>query len=303
MNAGLTTTRQAGIVVVFYRPDAECVSRANRLAEAGHRVVVVDNSELARAAAEVGLDARIDYLANGCNLGIATALNQGIEHLLALGCAYAILFDQDSEPSTDLLAELPRLLEVSGAAGRQVAIIGPAYEDARLGGAAPFVRFGYFKLKRVRPLGADPVDVDFLITSGSCINLAAWRTIGPMDDSLFIDFVDLEWCVRAKAKGYAVLGAPALRLTHELGGTPVCVLGRRYPGHSPVRHYYMFRNAIALVRRKGIPWSWKSTELVKLPVRLLIYGLFMTPRQEHLRLSLLGIWHGLTGRLGALPQR
>ncbi|WP_081077157.1 glycosyltransferase family 2 protein [Burkholderia pseudomultivorans] len=302
MSEGIATVGSTGIVVVFYRPDPACVSRANRLAEAGHRVVVVDNSESTRTAAEVGLDERIDYLANGRNLGIATALNQGVEHWLARGCAYAILLDQDSEPSPVLLAELPKLLESTSSTGGRVAVIGPAYEDERLGGAVPFVRFGYLWLERVPPVGTDPVDVDFLITSGSCINLEAWRIVGPMDDDLFIDFVDLEWCVRAKAKGYAVLGAPALRLAHELGGTPVRVFGRRYPGHSPLRHYYMFRNAIALVRRKGIPWSWKSTELVKLPIRLLIYGLFMTPKREHIRLSLLGIWHGLTGRLGALPR-
>jgi rhamnosyltransferase len=121
-----------------------------------------------------------------------------------------------------------------------------------------------------------------------------------MDDSLFIDFVDLEWCVRARSKGYSVLGAPALRLKHELGGEPVKVFGRSYPGHSAVRHYYLFRNAIALIRRSYVPWSWKSTELVKMPVRLAIYALFMQPRMAHLRLSLLGIWHGLMGRTGAL---
>ncbi|MFP3686179.1 hypothetical protein SB847_20980, partial [Bacillus sp. SIMBA_026] len=90
------------------------------------------------------------------------------------------------------------------------------------------------------------------------INLEAWSNIGPMDDALFIDFVDLEWCVRARKHGYAVLGAPALRLAHSLGGEPVRVFGRAYPGHGAVRHYYQFRNAIALMKRGYMPWSWKS---------------------------------------------
>ncbi len=248
----------------------------------------------------LGLDAGIDYVANGANLGIATALNQGIERLVAAGCTSALLFDQDSEPSDELLIELPRTLAAERMRNRRVALVGPAYEDARLGGVAPFVRFGYLKLRRVQPEGVQPIEVDFLITSGSCVNLDVWRDIGSMDDGLFIDFVDLEWCVRARAKGYSVLGVPALRLTHELGGEPVKFFGRSYPGHGPVRHYYLFRNAIALIRRGYVPWSWKSTELVKMPVRLAIYALFMQPRLAHLRLSLLGIWHGLTGRTGAL---
>jgi rhamnosyltransferase len=262
--------------------------------------VVVDNTESPSTPETLGLDARIDYVANGANLGIATALNQGIERLIEMGCTSALLFDQDSEPSEQLLLELPRTLAAERMRDRRVALIGPAYEDARLRGVAPFVRFGYLWLRRVQPDGVKPIDVDFLITSGSCVNLEVWRDIGPMDDALFIDFVDLEWCARARSKGYSVLGAPALRLTHELGGEPVMVFGRTYPGHSAIRHYYLFRNAVALIRRAYVPWSWKSTELVKMPVRLVIYGLFMQPRLLHLRLSLLGIWHGLTGRTGAL---
>ncbi|WP_175778443.1 glycosyltransferase family 2 protein [Burkholderia anthina] len=286
-------------MIVFYRPDHGCVARANRLATVWP-CVVVDNTESLSTPDALGLDARVDYVANGANLGIATALNQGIERLIAMGCRSALLFDQDSEPSDELLIELPRTLATARMHDRRVALVGPAYEDARLGGVAPFVRFGYLTLRRIQPEGVQPIDVDFLITSGSCVNLDVWRDIGPMDDALFIDFVDLEWCVRARSKGYSVLGAPALRLTHELGGEPVRFFGRSYPGHGPVRHYYLFRNAIALIRRGYVPWSWKSTELVKMPVRLAIYALFMQPRLAHLRLSLLGIWHGLTGRTGAL---
>lgn len=291
----------AGIVVVFYRPDAACVSRANRYADAG-LCVVVDNTEQTRSAAQIGLDKRIVYIVNGANRGIATGINQGVEVLLRAGCSCALIFDQDSEPSSQLLDELPRLLDEERRQRGRVALIGPAYEDARLGGVAPFVRFGYLKLKRVPPVGTQPIEIDFLISSGSCINLASWQEIGPMDDALFIDFVDLEWCARAHSKGYAVLGAPGLRLAHELGGEPVRVLGRQYPSHSPLRHYYLFRNAVALIKRSYIPWTWKSTELVKFPFRLVIYGLFLQPRLSHLRMALVGIWHGLTGRMGRLDR-
>jgi rhamnosyltransferase len=293
---------RTGIVVVFYRPDADCVRRANRFADFAP-CVVVDNTENVNDAQTLGLDRRIMYIANGANLGIATAINQGVDVLIERDVASALLFDQDSEPSAELLAALPRTLAAELARGARVALVGPAYEDARLGGVAPFVRFGYWKLRRVAPEGTQPIDVDFLITSGSCINLAAWDDIGPMEDELFIDFVDLEWCIRARSKGYAVLGAPTLRLQHSLGGQPVVIFGRAYPSHSPLRHYYLFRNAMALIRRSYVPWSWKSTELVKFPGRLVIYGLFMHPRMVHLRMAALGIWHGLTGRMGALHER
>jgi rhamnosyltransferase len=294
-------TLRAGAVVVFYNPDAACVARANRLAATMH-CVVVDNSLSVRTAGEVGLSATINYLPNGANLGIATAINQGVALLIETGFDTAIIFDQDSDPSKQLLDGLPRLLKDALRRHERVALIGPAYEDLRLGDVAPFVRFGFLRLHRIPPVGVTPIDVDFLISSGSCINLAAWREVGPMDDALFIDFVDLEWCVRARAKGFTVLGAPELRLAHELGGEPVRVFGRLYPSHSPLRHYYLFRNAVALIKRSYVPCTWKSTELVKFPFRLAIYGLFLQPRLGHLRMALTGIWLGLIGRLVALKQ-
>jgi rhamnosyltransferase len=292
-------TPRTGAVIVFYHPDAACVERANRLASLMH-CVVVDNSPAMPSAAQLGLSADIEYLPNGSNLGIARALNQGIEALLRRGAESALLFDQDSEPSPELLSELPLLMTHANASGDRVALIGPAYEDLRLGGVAPFVRFQPWKLERIAPEGAELIDVDFLITSGSCVNLTFWSTIGPMDEALFIDFVDLEWCVRAKNAGFRVLGAPWIRLAHELGNEPVRVLGRIYPMHSPVRHYFLFRNAIALMRRPYLPFSWKSTELLKLPVRIVIYSLFPSERTKHLKMAMRGVYDGWRGKLGPL---
>jgi rhamnosyltransferase len=290
---------RTGAVVVFYNPDAACVERANRLALVMH-CVVVDNTSQVHSAAELGLVDAIEYLPNGDNLGIATAINQGVAVLLERGCEVAILFDQDSEPPVALLTELPRVIARANAADEKLALVGPAYEDIRLGGVAPFVRFRPLKLERIAPTGNELIDVDFLITSGSCINLRYWTSIGPMDDALFIDFVDLEWCVRAKRAGYRVAGAPWIRMRHELGGEPVRVLGRAYPMHSPVRHYYLFRNAIALIRRRDLPFSWKSTELTKLPIRLFIYSLMPSQRAEHLKMAMRGMFDGWRGRLGRL---
>ncbi|MFM0395412.1 glycosyltransferase family 2 protein [Paraburkholderia phytofirmans] len=297
--SGTPLTSRTGAVVVFYNPDAACIERANRLAARMH-CVVVDNTPDVRPASELGLAAAIEYLPNGENAGIATAINQGVEALIRGGFDMAIIFDQDSEPPASLFTELPKVIDAANAAGERVALAGPAYEDARLRGLAPFVRFKWGTLERIVPQGDQPIEVDFLISSGSCINLRWWSSIGPMDDALFIDFVDLEWCVRAKQKGYRVLGVPWVHMRHELGGEPVRVLGRAYPMHSPLRHYYLFRNAVVLIRRSYVPWTWKSSELVKFPVRLVIYSLMPSQRLAHLKMALLGMWDGIRGRLGRL---
>ncbi|MFL6645026.1 MAG: glycosyltransferase family 2 protein, partial [Paraburkholderia fungorum] len=164
--SGVLDAPRTGAVVVFYNPDAACIDRANRLAATMH-CVVVDNTPSLRTAWELGLSAEIEHIPNGENVGIATAINQGVEALIRAGFDTAILFDQDSEPPESLLTELPAVIGAARASGDQVALVGPAYDDERLGGVAPFVRFRRWRLQRVRPEGALPIDVDFLITSGS----------------------------------------------------------------------------------------------------------------------------------------
>lgn len=299
---------RVGAVVVFYHPDAACIERANRLAQHCTCVVVDNTPADASEPAPAGLVSSIVYVPNGANVGIATALNQGIERLVAAGCDAALLFDQDSEPDARLITEMPALLfdntntdpQSPAQTHQPIALVGPAYEDARLGGVAPFVRFGRWGIERIQPEGERVLDVDFLITSGSCINLRTWSAVGPMDDTLFIDFVDLEWCARARATGHRVVGAPWLRMQHELGDTPIRIFGRAYPMHGPVRHYYAFRNATALFKRRYIPLGWKLSEMIKLPVRLVIYALFIPRGWTHVRLSLHGVSDGLNGRLGPI---
>lgn len=293
---------QTGAVIVFYHPDVRVVERANVLAK-WLPVVAVDNTPGQHAALRHALSDRIALISNGANLGIATAINQGVDWLAAAGFRFALLFDQDSEPSKDHVERLPRVMAALLEEGRRVAVVGPAYYDERLGGVAPFVKFGFFRLKRVTPSDDRPVDVDFLISSGSCINLASWDEIGPMQDDLFIDFVDLEWCVRAKRRGFAVLGVSSVVMRHNLGDEPVRALGRSFAMHSPIRHYYLFRNAVALACRRDIPVSWKTSELVKLPVRLVVYGGFADCRREHIRMAFSGIWDGLRKRLGERDSR
>jgi rhamnosyltransferase len=292
----------AGAVTVFYLPDAACIERANRLAGFGIPLVVVDNTpgdDPIHAELMRDLGARIQVILNRENFGIATALNQGVDALLEAGCDWALLFDQDSEPNEAVLRDLPAVANCLATADNAVALVGPAYDDPRLGGVAPFVRFRAFGLERITG-ERSPVEVDFLISSGSCLNLRCWHAIGPMEDGLFIDYVDLEWCVRARRKGFRVVGIPWITMRHELGGEPLRLPGRVYPSHSAVRHYYLFRNAVLLLRRRDMPWKWKSGEIVKLPVRFVLYGLFFTPRLVHLKMALKGIFDGLRGRIGPL---
>jgi rhamnosyltransferase len=70
--------------------------------------------------------------------------------------------------------------------------------------------------------------------------------------------------------------------------------------HTPLRHYYHFRNAVWLYRQNWVPRNWKWVDGYRLLLKYVFYSLFARPRVTHWRMMTLGIWHGLRGRAGCL---
>jgi rhamnosyltransferase len=119
-----------------------------------------------------------------------------------------------------------------------------------------------------------------------------------MLEDLFIDYVDIEWALRAKHNGFQSFGVANAFMSHSLGDAPIFFLGKPYPARSPLRHYYMFRNGVWLYRQSYLPLNWKIVDAWSLTLKFFFYCLFASPRITHLRMMLRGVVHGLTGRMG-----
>ncbi len=284
-------------VVVAYRPDAHLLGRLlHALAPQVQGGVVINNGSdlpLADAAlAQLGFEVR--HL--GDNLGVAAALNQGFRWALDRGADFIISFDQDSEPAADMVARLLRAHAALAAAGRQVGALGPQQVDRRSGRVADAFAPVRWRHHRVQPQPGQVLEVDHLITSGCLVPAAAWRHAGPMLEPLFIDYVDIEWSLRARARGLALFVVGGALLQHALGDGVHHWRGRQVAKHSPLRHYYLVRNGLWLQKLPYIPWSWKLPNLVALAKKFVFFSLASRPRGAHIRAMLRGIWAGLTGK-------
>ena len=160
---------------------------------------------------------------------------------------HILLMDQDSTPADDMVGKLICALVLKEASGVSVAAVGPRYMDVRQNNPPPFIQIRGFRLKR-QVCGSDSqiVDVDYLVASGCLIPVTILQRVGGMLDKLFIDYVDIEWGLRAKYYGYQSFGVCGAFMDHALGDTPLEILGKKFPVRSPIRHYYMFRNAMYL---------------------------------------------------------
>lgn len=267
-------------VIVTYRPNQAKLCRLlGAIKSQVDQIEIIDNTE--------------------ANIGLAAALNKGIALASSKGFSHVLLMDQDSLPGEGMVAALLADEATAKSAGKSIAAVGPFMMDARNGRPYPFVKVGFPNNQKIIP--DDTVECDFIITSGCLISLAALRAIGPMNASLFIDNVDIEWCFRAKNRGYSILGSAKATMGHEIGDGFVKVpifRKKQIQVHSPVRLYYIMRNRILLYSMPHVPRKWVAQDILRIPFKFAIFALLVPGKWNNARHMARGIWHGMIGRKG-----
>ncbi|UZD70432.1 glycosyltransferase family 2 protein [Brucella sp. JSBI001] len=288
-----------GIVITFNPDFQQLRSLISAILPQLHQLLIVDNGSNENLAPLLEIGKSIELIALNENFGIAKAQNIGIERAKAIGSDYVLLLDQDSVPERDMVGELLKVAETLKAKGISVAGVGPSYIDARQGEAAAFVYLDGCRLKRrEKPYHNQFVETDFLIASGCLIPVRSFDAIGLMNESMFIDYVDIEWGLRARQQGYYCFGAFNAKMEHTLGDEWTEYRGRRIPVHSPLRHYYHFRNAVWLCRRPWLSFSWKIVLWWRLLRQYLFFTFFASQGISHAKMMTLGVWHGIINRMG-----
>lgn len=286
-------------IIVTYNPGSYILENVNRLCEQVDEAVIVDNGssttakELLRALDGQGT---IKLIFNPENLGIAAALNIGLNYALSYGYEWAATFDQDSRVTAGMLQTMLGVtaeLELD-----QVAILAPRYRDQSTGRVTSYAKTdlvsredGYSELVTT-------------ITSGNLVNLKAFREIGPFKEDLFIDYVDKEYCLRCGVMGYKVYEIFSAVLEHNLGvPSQHQFLGKRpvTTNHSPLRRYYIFRNRIYVYKQYfGSHPSWVVRDMSASLKEVLKIVLFEENRRKKLKSIFRGIGHGMIGRFGKI---
>jgi rhamnosyltransferase len=308
-------------VVVTYHPDPDSLrALLPALLTQVERVIVVDNgsaSDVGQLMPSVDAD-RVELVRNDRNRGLAAAQNEGAARAMAWGrCRYVLFTDQDSLPAPnmvrrlrDALVQADRMATIEDPA--QVAAAGPQSIDIRTGEASVLIvdQWGWpgrwlppERLPHLSRNEGGSYNVSFLIASGSLVPVPVLRALRGMRSNYFIDHVDTEWCLRARAAGYRLLVVPDALLHHRLGDSVkrLPVFGkRRIFYHTPLRDYYMFRNTLLMLRDVRMPVGWR----VHFVIRLLQFaGYFLMlgdQRKQRMAHMWLGIKHGLrrvSGRL------
>jgi len=256
--------------------------------------VVVDNcsNNIEQIQRQVADDPNVDLIRLDKNYGIAYAQNIGIRRALAGHYEFALLLDQDSQPEHCFVDKSLRAFQRLDPGGLTVAAVAPSYVDRSTDYLYPFVRFSRFGVHTFRP-SEQYADVSLIIASGSMLRLKLLPAIGLMNESLFIDHVDTEWCLRAIAKGYRLVGVADNHMRHSVGDGTIRVLGRNLPAHTYRRRYFSTRNLFYLIFHSDAPRQWKIKEAVTSLLKLIVTLPYLDARISHVRSYVQGAHDGI----------
>lgn len=288
-------------IVVTYQPEPglDLEGQVAGLREQGAGVLLVDNAPAPAARQRIEALAgstRATTIFNPRNIGLAAALNQGIEHAAAAGYEWLATFDQDSRI-------IPGYFTAMWAA--QAAHPQPD----RVGIMAPrFLHPGARTSSFAKP-GSDPTlpyaPAWQAITSGSVMPLRLFKAVGPFRGDFFIEYVDHEFCLRCRRQGWQVIEVSGAVLQHRQGMPVRHRLGWMRPvvmHHLAARYYYQTRNRLVVYRQYGaFDPRWLARDLKETLRVYLKMLLFERQRGAKLVAILRGCWHGLIGRMGVAP--
>src|SRR5260370_5972902 len=237
-------------VIVTYHPDGGLFSRTERVARQVGQVVVVDNGSP---------DSSVSYLRrlyeklqahlilNCRNQGVACALNQGVRWAAEQGYSWVLTLDQDSLVAHQMVDSMVKAFR-SHASPEKLAVIAVNYSNSSNGRAL---------LEPAEETDSPWKEVKTAITSGSLLSVRAFHAIGGFRDEFFIDCVDLEYCLHARAHVFLVILACTILMKHSIWRMSKHRFLWKETGtsnHLPFRHYFMARNTLTLSRE----YVWKE---------------------------------------------
>ncbi|SES69353.1 glycosyltransferase family 2 protein [Thalassotalea agarivorans] len=275
-------------IVVTYYPD-DSVLKKNMLALSSQvdHVFIIDNTPKGHCFnSDVDLS-NISIFKLNENLGIAAAQNVGLKMCLASSIDYCILFDQDSTISPGLINKLYNAITSKEAIDNSVVAVGPRIIDAYTN------KWVKPKFQREKKSGSNLMLTQQIIASGKLLRTNALHTIGLMEESLFIDGVDHEWCWRAIGNGCNIAICNDALMVHRLGDGVKSFLGMKYHVGSPKRLYYQYRNYFILSQKKYTPFYWKLRHLFSYSVKIFLFFVFGPDRRLRMKYISNGIKSGL----------
>lgn len=229
-------------IVVLYEPKIEDFLHVCDYYDKVDIAYVIDNSKennlelVMQSIRKTGADkGKVEYYHFPENIGLCKAFNFGVSEAQKKGCNWVLLMDSDSSFINDIIdvyiSELKKLED------DKVAVLSPVHV--------------YDRKKTKEYSGIK--DVKWAMTSGCLYNVKAFNSIGGFMEKLFVECLDIDFCYRAREKGYRIVECGDAYLKHFPAETrEFRLFGKmilKYGYASPNRYRMQARSIIWLIHR------------------------------------------------------
>jgi rhamnosyltransferase len=267
------TVPSVAAAVILYNPKDNVIQNIESYINQVSHLYILDNSKILDLSIKNFIIAfnKIDYIYNGRNLGIATALNIAAGKAIGKKYSYLLTMDQDSKAPINLVETLLDTANKSDKAG----VISPLHSNI-------------FDTHQ-RDIDSKITIVNTVMTSGNLISLDAYTKVGGFNEDLFIDYVDVDYCLRLKSSGFNIYKIHSIILEHnEANLKEKKILNMKiYPtNNDPQRIYYKTRNLLYL----NSTYSKKYSKIVRNEFSIYLRNLIkilLLEKQKYLKIKMI----------------
>lgn len=234
--------------------------------------VILDNgsstNELNKLSQLLKKYPKIKLLKNGKNIGFAKGNNIGIKYALDKNADYIVLLNNDTKIESnfikrgvdfkaDIISPVVKFREFKDKPQFLYDLGG--YVNWWTGRTSHINAYRDEYLKKVKE---PPLNVDYVAGCSMMIKRDVFEKIGLLDETYFIYFEDVDFCVSAKKAGFSVLVDPASTIFHKLGGSMDRWSARAI-------YYNLLSNFIFISKHFGIRRITAYTYLFTLTLKIL----------------------------------
>lgn len=282
-------------IVVLHNPNLSSFRNIFHQFEKNFNKIIIVTNGIVESIGDL-VSGNVHIIINQKNQGLAKAINQGISKAKDMDCNMVALFDQDTKINNNFLESM--VIDINNYNGnKRIALYSPRYKNSTTGKISQniYLKLFHFVKKNDDERYSYPY---YSITSGSIIPMKIFDKIGVMKEELFMDYIDIEWCLRARNYNYEIISLNKVLVEHSIGERGQKIFGRKFTIHAPERMYYYFRNSIFLYKIKYLDINWKLADFIRNTLRFIFYITFVNKRFMYLKNIIQGYWHGLVGKMG-----
>lgn len=267
-------------------------------------IIVVDNASTDGTATLLAERyPRVTVLRMSENLGFPGAWAAGLRYAaLEKGYEWTWTFDPDSVPEDDTLKTLLQGRDSLKGMQSEVGILAPMPVHRETGTYYPPALWRDGFVKASSALFEQAVWLaDLVIASGCMVRRGVVEKIGLPRADFFMDWNDIEYCLRARSHGYKIAVVNNAQLGHEIGNSRMVRLGgfvRALSFHPPWRYYYYSRNLAYIAWWLYPNLHTKKSILKCLAIHAGVIVLFSSRKLACLAKMAQGFRDGCKGRLG-----